>query len=308
MTTVDEQRIAELLRSAPVPEPRVDLSRAVRDGRRRRQRRRVGGIAALTVLAGVGVVGAVQVGGTTSPPVPTTPALAVSPAETGSAAPARRSPARRRGCRSRSTVRSRWPTGSIPPGGTSSATSAPGRRTDGSCCGPTAGRSSCRPTARHAAAVNAGGDRGRHQRRRHRLAVPGREAAFPGHPTRLRRGARARRQRPGRHRRHRPQVRRLAPGCAVVDGPAPEVPAGRPAGVVRDRDHRGRHDRRHVGATALPVDAAGRRGGAGSARRLPAGVGRLGAGRMGDRHGSRRPSRAAPCRCCRCGGISPPGR
>ena len=36
------------------------------------------------------------------------------------------------------------------------------------------------------------------------------------------------------------QVRRLAPGCAVVDGPPPEVPAARPAGVVRDRDHRGR--------------------------------------------------------------------
>ncbi|MEU8112914.1 hypothetical protein [Micromonospora sp. NPDC048947] len=85
MTTVDEQRIAELLRSVPAPEPRVDLSRAVRDGRRRRQRRRIGGIAALTVLAGVGVVGAVQVGGTTSPPVPTTSALAVSPAGTASA-------------------------------------------------------------------------------------------------------------------------------------------------------------------------------------------------------------------------------
>ncbi|MGC4868258.1 hypothetical protein ACLQ3B_22820 [Micromonospora sp. DT53] len=87
MTTVDDQRIAELLRSVPVPQPRVDLRRAVRDGRRRRQRRRVGGIAALTVLAGVGVVGAVQVGGTASPPAPTAPTLAVSPAETGSPAP-----------------------------------------------------------------------------------------------------------------------------------------------------------------------------------------------------------------------------
>ncbi|MCG5444036.1 hypothetical protein NIE79_002180 [Micromonospora sp. NIE79] len=87
MTTEDDQRIAELLRSVPVPESRVDLRRAVRDGRRRRQRRRVGGIAALTVLAGVGVVSAVQVGGTASPPAPTVPALAVSPAETGSAAP-----------------------------------------------------------------------------------------------------------------------------------------------------------------------------------------------------------------------------
>ncbi|MCX5117193.1 hypothetical protein OG992_08365 [Micromonospora sp. NBC_00362] len=87
MTTVDEQRIAELLRAAPVPEPRVDLSRAVRDGRRRRRRRRVGGIAALVVLAGVGVVGAVQVGATTGPPGPTPPALAVTPENTGSIAP-----------------------------------------------------------------------------------------------------------------------------------------------------------------------------------------------------------------------------
>ncbi|GLZ62488.1 hypothetical protein [Micromonospora sp. NBRC 107095] len=87
MTTVDDQRIAALLRSVSVPEPRVDVSRAVRDGRRRRQRRRVAGVAALTVLAGVGVVGAVQVGGTASSPAPTTPALAVSPAATGSAAP-----------------------------------------------------------------------------------------------------------------------------------------------------------------------------------------------------------------------------
>ncbi|MEU8389380.1 hypothetical protein [Micromonospora sp. NPDC048842] len=89
MTTVDEQRIAELLQSAPVPEPRVDLSRAVRDGRRRRQRRRVGGVAALVVLAGVGVVGAVQVGATTGPPAPTAPTLAVTPENTGSIAPRR---------------------------------------------------------------------------------------------------------------------------------------------------------------------------------------------------------------------------
>ncbi|MET8089314.1 hypothetical protein [Micromonospora sp. NPDC005220] len=82
MTTVDDQRIAALLRSVPVPEPRVDVRRAVRDGRRRRRRRRVGGIAALTMLAGVGVVGAVQVGGTTSRPAPTTSALAVPPAAT----------------------------------------------------------------------------------------------------------------------------------------------------------------------------------------------------------------------------------
>lgn len=87
MTTADDQEIAALLRSVPVPEPRVDVRRAVRDGRRRRQHRRVGGIAALTVLAGVGVVGAVQVGGTASPPAATTPALAVSPGETRSAAP-----------------------------------------------------------------------------------------------------------------------------------------------------------------------------------------------------------------------------
>ncbi|WP_433318493.1 hypothetical protein ACQP0U_12345 [Micromonospora sp. CA-269861] len=90
MTTVDDQRIAALLRSVPVPEPRVDVNRALRDGRRRHRRRRVGGIAALTVLAGIGVVGAVQVGGNAGPPAPTTPALAASPTETGS--PAARPP------------------------------------------------------------------------------------------------------------------------------------------------------------------------------------------------------------------------
>ncbi|MFG1867145.1 hypothetical protein [Micromonospora arborensis] len=79
MTMLDDQRISELLRSAPVPEPRVDVDRAIRDGRRRRQRRRVGGAAAGTVLAGLGVVGAVQFGGLAREPAPATPALAASP-------------------------------------------------------------------------------------------------------------------------------------------------------------------------------------------------------------------------------------
>ncbi|MET8352117.1 hypothetical protein [Micromonospora sp. NPDC005206] len=87
MTTLDDQRIAELLRSAPVPEPRVDVGRAIRDGRRRRQRRRVGGIAVVSVLAGLGVVGAVQLTGAAGGPAPTTPALADSPAGTRSTAP-----------------------------------------------------------------------------------------------------------------------------------------------------------------------------------------------------------------------------
>ncbi|SCF05131.1 hypothetical protein GA0070607_4898 [Micromonospora coriariae] len=87
MTTMDDQRIAELLRSAPVPEPRVDVGRAIRDGRRRRRRRRVGGIAAVTVLAGLGVVGATQLAGAASGPAPAPPALAESPAGTRSTAP-----------------------------------------------------------------------------------------------------------------------------------------------------------------------------------------------------------------------------
>ncbi|GAA4581451.1 hypothetical protein GCM10023176_62200 [Micromonospora coerulea] len=87
MTMSDDQRIAALLQSAPVPEPRVDVGRAVRDGRRRRQRRRVGGIAAVTVVAGLGVVAAVQLGGAASRPAPATPALAASPAGTVSTDP-----------------------------------------------------------------------------------------------------------------------------------------------------------------------------------------------------------------------------
>ncbi|MER7334592.1 MULTISPECIES: hypothetical protein [unclassified Micromonospora] len=87
MTTLDDQRMAALLQAAPVPEPRVDVGRAVRDGRRRRQRRRVGGIAAVTVMAGLGVVGAVQLGGPAGRPAPATPALAASAAGTVSAGP-----------------------------------------------------------------------------------------------------------------------------------------------------------------------------------------------------------------------------
>ncbi|WP_328373634.1 hypothetical protein OHQ88_05700 [Micromonospora zamorensis] len=88
MTTLDEERIAALLRSAQVPEPRVDVGRAVRDGRRRRQRRRVGGVAAVTVLAGLGVVGVVELDGLASPKAPARPAVAASPTAVASAAAA----------------------------------------------------------------------------------------------------------------------------------------------------------------------------------------------------------------------------
>ncbi|RQX14986.1 hypothetical protein DDE19_21355 [Micromonospora ureilytica] len=158
MTTVDDQRIAELLRSVPVPEPRVDLGRAVRDGRRRRQRRRVGGIAALTVLAGVGVVGAVQVGGTAGPPAPAASTLAVSPAEAGSATP--RPPV---------TCQAEWL--SQPAGGpvaVANEVDPTGRhivgdigtgQEDGLVVRWTDGRPVVLPrAARHAAAVNASGD------------------------------------------------------------------------------------------------------------------------------------------------------
>ncbi|MGW4500504.1 hypothetical protein ACWENR_18055 [Micromonospora sp. NPDC004336] len=87
MTALDDQRIAALLQAAPVPEPRVDVGRAVADGRRSRRRRRVGGLTAMTVLAGLGVVGAVQLGGPAGRPAPAAPALAASAAGTASAAP-----------------------------------------------------------------------------------------------------------------------------------------------------------------------------------------------------------------------------
>ncbi|MGC4746755.1 hypothetical protein ACLQ28_13980 [Micromonospora sp. DT201] len=87
MTMLDDQRVTALLRSVPVPDPQVDVSRAIRDGRRRRQRRRVGGAAAVTLLAGLGVVGAVQLRGVASEPAPTAPALAATPSVSTSTAP-----------------------------------------------------------------------------------------------------------------------------------------------------------------------------------------------------------------------------
>ncbi|MFC3499522.1 hypothetical protein ACFOOK_00715 [Micromonospora krabiensis] len=87
MTTLDDQRIAELLQSAPVPEPRVDVARAVRDGRRRRRRRRLGGLTAVTVMAGVGAVGLVHLDDATSRTAPVAPAFAESPAGAASTAP-----------------------------------------------------------------------------------------------------------------------------------------------------------------------------------------------------------------------------
>ncbi|MEH0824844.1 MULTISPECIES: hypothetical protein [unclassified Micromonospora] len=157
MTTLDEQRISELLRSAPVPEPRVDVGRAVRDGRRRRRRRRVGGIAAVTVMAGLGVVGAVQLGGAASRPAPATPAVAASPAGTVSAAPG--SPV---------TCEASWlprPIGG--PVAVANGVDPTGRyivgdigtgREDGRVVLWTDGQAGVLPAgARHAAAVNAGG-------------------------------------------------------------------------------------------------------------------------------------------------------
>ncbi|MCG5471692.1 hypothetical protein LADH09A_005693 [Micromonospora sp. LAH09] len=88
MTTLDEERIAALLRSAQVPEPRVDVGRAVRDGRRRRQRRRVGGATAVTVLVGLGVVSVVELGRPPTPPAAVTPILAASPTAAASTAAA----------------------------------------------------------------------------------------------------------------------------------------------------------------------------------------------------------------------------
>ncbi|WFE99989.1 hypothetical protein [Micromonospora sp. WMMD964] len=77
--TVDEQRIAALLQSASVPEPRVDVARAISDGRRRRRRRRTAGVAAVTALAGLGVVGAVGLGGAVRPPAPHPPSVVAAP-------------------------------------------------------------------------------------------------------------------------------------------------------------------------------------------------------------------------------------
>ncbi|MGA4727494.1 hypothetical protein ACPB67_08765 [Micromonospora taraxaci] len=84
--TVDEQRIAALLQSAPVPEPRVDVARAVSDGRRRRRRRRTGGVAAVTVLAGLAVVGAVGFGGAGRPQAPDPPTVVAAPTAVASTA------------------------------------------------------------------------------------------------------------------------------------------------------------------------------------------------------------------------------
>ncbi|MDG4840027.1 hypothetical protein O7631_26150 [Micromonospora sp. WMMD967] len=84
--TVDEQRIAALLQSAPVPEPRVDVARAISDGRRRRRRRRTGGVAAVTVLAGLVVVGAVGFGGAGRPQTPDTPSVVAAPTAVASTA------------------------------------------------------------------------------------------------------------------------------------------------------------------------------------------------------------------------------
>ncbi|MEU1688966.1 hypothetical protein [Micromonospora sp. NPDC005707] len=157
MSTLDDQRIAALLRAAPVPEPRVDVGRAVRDGRRRRRRRRVGGIAAVTVLGGLGVVGAVQLSGAAGRPVPDTPVLAASPSGTVSTAPA--SPV---------TCEASWlpqPIGG--PVAVASGVDPTGRyvvgeigtgQEDGRVVLWTDGQADVLPAgARHAAAVNAGG-------------------------------------------------------------------------------------------------------------------------------------------------------
>ncbi|MCO1597483.1 hypothetical protein M8C17_20230 [Micromonospora sp. RHAY321] len=157
MTTLDDQRIAALMQSASVPEPKVDVGRAVRDGRRRRQRRRVGGIAAVTVMAGLGVLGAAQLGGAASRPAPVPPALAASPQGTVTAAPP--SPV---------TCEASWlPQPISGPVAVANAVDPTGRyivgdigtgQEDGRVVLWTDGRAGVLPaTARHAAAVNAGG-------------------------------------------------------------------------------------------------------------------------------------------------------
>lgn len=157
MTTLDDQRIGALLRSASVPQPRVDVGRAVRDGRRRRHRRRVGGIAAVTVMTGLGVVGAVQIDGADSRPAPAAPALAASPAGTLSA-----------GAGSSVTCEASWlPQPIAGPVAVANGVDPTGRyivgdigtgQEDGRVVLWTDGRAGLLPAgARHAAAVNAGG-------------------------------------------------------------------------------------------------------------------------------------------------------
>ncbi|MFC0505193.1 hypothetical protein [Micromonospora costi] len=156
MTTLDDQRIAALLQAAPVPEPRVDVARAVRDGRRRRRRRRLGGITAVTVTVGLGVAGAVQLGGAGRGPAPAAPALAASPTATVSTAPG-------------VTCDASWlpqPIGG--PVAVANGVDPTGRyivgdigtgQEDGRVVLWTDGEASVLPaSARHAAAVNAGGD------------------------------------------------------------------------------------------------------------------------------------------------------
>jgi hypothetical protein len=77
MTVSEEERITTLLRAATAPAPRVDVARAVRDGRQKRRRRTGRRIAAATVVVGLGAVGAAQLGGgeQTAPPVATSPVV-----------------------------------------------------------------------------------------------------------------------------------------------------------------------------------------------------------------------------------------
>ncbi|MET8045682.1 hypothetical protein ABZU25_33035 [Micromonospora sp. NPDC005215] len=156
MTTLDDQRIAALLRSAPVPEPHVDVDRAIRDGRRRRQRRRVGGFATVTVLAGLAAVGTVQLGGVAGEPAPVPPALAASPTVSVSTAPARLT-----------CAASMLPQPILGPVAVATGVDPTGRHIvgdigtgneDGRVVLWTDGRAKVLPaTARHGAAVNAGG-------------------------------------------------------------------------------------------------------------------------------------------------------
>jgi uncharacterized membrane protein len=157
MTMSEGQRIGALLRSASIPEPQVDVGRAVRDGQRRRQRRRVSGIAAVTVMAGLGVVGAVQISGAASRSAPAMPALAASPAGTVSTASG--SPV---------TCEASWlPLPIVGPVAVANGVDPTGRhivgdigagQEDGRVVLWTGGQAVVLPAgARHAAAVNAGG-------------------------------------------------------------------------------------------------------------------------------------------------------
>ncbi|WP_238013400.1 hypothetical protein KZZ52_23765 [Dactylosporangium sp. AC04546] len=92
MTTSEEHRVATLLRAAAVPGPRVDIARAIRDGRRRRRRRQTA-VAATTAGLAVGVtalgvpwLGADRAVDRVAPPLASAPVSVAAPAALSCAA------------------------------------------------------------------------------------------------------------------------------------------------------------------------------------------------------------------------------